>query len=382
MAGSAQFREQGLTRTDQSPSPYPEKARVVRRFPANRRRGFTLIELLVVIAIIAILIALLVPAVQKVREAAARTQCTNNLKQIGLGLHNFESTHKRLPPAYGGAANPASPAPGVNTASVRFPHIFGATHVFLLPYIEQDNLFKLMKIGGATPERYVPSTGAAQNRPVPTYICPADPGNRDGIQDGSGDKGGTSYAVNVQLFGTCDAAGKQNLTADRGWDRGLSIARILDGSSNTIAFLHSYTRCGDTLTHGTQWGWTNGNAPSPPIPVIVPLTGAPFARSSHTGANSNIQSQTFQQPTAAVTPVAFQNQPAPYNAVPLPNANNNTNPTQGCNPRIPATPHSSAMMVLLGDGSVRTVAPSVQPNTWFWACMPNDGNTLPSEWIE
>src|SRR5205085_2131711 len=100
-----------------------------------KRRGFTLIELLVVIAIIAILIALLVPAVQKVREAAARTQCTNNLKQIGLGLHNFEGTFKRLPPLYGGAKN---------LASVKFPSTWGSTHVFILPYIEQDNLYKLM----------------------------------------------------------------------------------------------------------------------------------------------------------------------------------------------------------------------------------------------
>src|SRR5215468_10203317 len=124
---------------------FPEVAVVL--FAKSRRQGFTLIELLVVIAIIAILIALLVPAVQKVREAAARTQCTNNLKQIGLGCHNFESTFKRLPPLYGGA-NPGQTTQG---ASQKFNSIWGSTHVFLLPYIEMDNLYKKITNTGATP---------------------------------------------------------------------------------------------------------------------------------------------------------------------------------------------------------------------------------------
>ncbi len=158
---------------------------------SSKAPAFTLIELLVVIAIIAILIALLVPAVQKVREAAARAQCQSNLKEIGLAAHSYESVNRRLPPGYNGAKTEAnglveSAAPPSDPNYISCPAV--GVLAYLLPYLEQDNVYQLFFSGSDPVPPDFFSIATTQTTPwfgygncvqaafahIPTFLCPQD----------------------------------------------------------------------------------------------------------------------------------------------------------------------------------------------------------------
>jgi prepilin-type N-terminal cleavage/methylation domain-containing protein/prepilin-type processing-associated H-X9-DG protein len=182
--------------------------------PRVGRRGFTLIELLVVIAIIAILIGLLLPAVQKVREAAARMKCTNNLKQIGLAMHNYNDTFYKLPTGWVTSLT-FKPSPGWAWGTV------------ILPYIEQDNAYRILNpdMTGLTaiPPLSDPIAGPIYIMKMPMYRCPSD---GVGLDTNSllGGYGRSNYVVNREVLGP-DVSNNPTF---------LTVATIPDGSSNTI----------------------------------------------------------------------------------------------------------------------------------------------------
>jgi len=331
--------------------------------PIRESRGFTLIELLVVIAIIAVLIALLLPAVQAAREAARRSQCVNNLKQIGLALHNYHSTHDRFPILGTYPAN--APAPIGDTGLGHGPSLL----VMLLSNVEQTALYNAFNFSFGNVTCCSPNTVANPtviNASVAGYLCPSDPGSgvyksgsnyvaTVGPQFNIWSIQGNNSGVGVGMFGAYSAFGLRDCT---------------DGSSNTVAFGEALI--GDNNAAGLNGAefyncvpWP-GSASGTGVGMVMPIsvgnlrTYAPTCITAQ--KNKTNESNSGRQYWAAARfgqgPIVSMLQTPNSRFPDCQNTNDNGTITM-------RSKHSGGINTLFSDGSVKFIKDSVNELTWW-----------------
>lgn len=318
----------------------------------NQRVGFTLIELLVVIAIIAILIGLLLPAVQKVREAAARMQCSNNLKQLGLACHNYEGTMGRFP---AGATQNLS----------QWAFSFQAQ---LLPYVEQENLRRLIDftapitLGSGGSQTLNPVHQVAARTRVNLFLCPSD-GGPDVYQNNSADWTPNNYMVNM---GTGTTA--QSLSvANEGlvwYTSQIRITDITDGTSNTLLMAESL-RGNNVQSMASQ--------PEDPRRQYASFGGSGNPSLMSEGFCSGATRWAGNRGSTWLWGREFN---VCFTTTHLPNQLITDCSNNGAGYYKASSAHTGGVSVLLADGSVRFVSNTVQPAVWR-AASTRAGGEIP-----